>query len=275
MKKMIYLILIGIFCCQTEKKPEEKSPVFAGENNAWDVYEGRVPLNEKINLYIELSMLPSDQTGEGYFRLNEFTEADYNFTPSSTFKGKYSTLYGDGRQEVIIQFHNSAMAKGLKRTYVVHGFKGNITDTHLRMIREEPFRVSDLVVKIQAKNKLVVLDQSLQPVTTDPLHNLTRRSSRLFTVEGYFRHTGDTADFLEMNTKEKWAVSKLGQYHQAIGQYHKLVKDKFEVTYLKAIGYSVQHTDKRGRDIEALAFKKILQMTSSPGLTEEYNLLDQ
>jgi hypothetical protein len=47
-------------------------------------------------------------------------------------------------------------------------------------------------------------------------------------------------------------VSKLGQYHQAIMQYHQLAKDKFEITYLKA----VHHTNKDGEEIEALVFKK-------------------
>ena len=68
-------------------------------------------------------------------------------------------------------------------------------------------------------------------------------------------------------------MSKLGDYHQAISQYHKLTKQKFEVTYLKAIGYSIEQTNREGKQIEALVFKKVLQMTSSPSPPEDYGPL--
>ena len=143
------------------------------------------------------------------------------------------------------------------------------------MIREEVFRDSDLTVKLKGKNTLVVLDESLQPVTIDPVFNLHRRTSKLFTVEGYFRHNGDTADFLEMNTKESWAVSKLGDYRHAIRQYHQLTSEKFEVTYLKGVAYTIRQTNRQGNAVDALVLKNILQMTSAPELTSEYHELTQ
>jgi len=275
MKKMICFLVLGTFSCEMEKKPEERFSLYQAESNGWIVYEGCVPLNEESNLFIELSMLPSDPVGEGFFQMKEFIEENYHYTPASTFKGKYSTLYGEGADDMVVQFHNSAQAEGVKRTYLTPGFEGNLTDTHIKMIREEPFRQTDLAVKIQGKNKLLVLDQHQKLISAEPQFNLTKRTSKLFTLEGYFRHNGDTVDFLEMNTKEKWAVSKLGEYGQAIHQYHRLTKDKFEVTYLKAIGYSIQHTNKEGKEVDALVFKKVLQMTSSPTLTQEYDLLVQ
>ena len=78
-----------------------------------------------------------------------------------------------------------------------------------------------------------------------------------------------------MNTKEAWSVTKLGDYHKAITQYHQLVREKSEVTYIKATAFSVRHTNKEGREIEALVLKRVLQMTASPNLTAEYNLLIQ
>jgi hypothetical protein len=231
------------------------------------VYEGRVPLNDKTSLYLEVSMLPSDQAGEGSFHIDEFIEQDFNYTPVSSFKGNYSTLYGEDRQEMVLHFRNSAHEDDLKRTY--------ITASRIKMIREEAFRQTDLAVRIEGKNKLVVLDDNLIPVAVDHHLNLMKRSSRLFTVEGYFRHNGDTADFFEMNTKDAWAVTKLGDYQKAITQYHQLVKEKSEVTYIKATGFSVSHTNKEGREIEALVLKRVLQMTASPNLTADYNLLVQ
>jgi len=268
---MIFYILIGIFSCQRDKNPVAITPVLSLENNAWAVYEGRVPLHDKTDLYIELAMLPGVETGEGSYRIEEFIEEDFTFIPASTFKGKYSTLYGDEPGEMILQFHNSAWQGGLKRSYLAPGIQGNLTNSSIKMIREEPFRRTDLVLKVQGINKLLVLDDNTKPVTADPSYNLIRRTSKLFTLEGYFRHIGDTADFFEMNTREKWAVSKLGAYHQAILQYHKLIKEKSEVTYLKAVGFSIRHTNKESREIEALVIKRVLQMTSSPSLTEEYN----
>jgi hypothetical protein len=273
MKKMICFLVLGTFSCEMEKKPDERSALYQAESNGWIVYEGCVPLNEESNLLIELSVLPTDRVGEGFFQMKEFIEKNYQYTPTSAFKGKYSTLYGEGEDDIIVQFHNSAQAEGVKRTYLTPGFEGNLTDTHIQMIREERFRQTDLAVKIQGKNKLLVLDQNQQPISIERQFNLAKRTSKLFTLEGYFRHNGDTADFLEMNTKEKWAVSKRGEYGHAINQYHQLAKDKFEVTYLKAIGYSIQHTNKEGKEVDALVLKKVLQMTSSPTLTHEYNLL--
>ena len=86
------------------------------------VYEARAPLNDKNPRYIEVSMVAADQLGEGSHRINEFMETDYNFTAVSTFTGKYSTLYGDGGQTILVQFLNSALAKPLKRSYITRSF---------------------------------------------------------------------------------------------------------------------------------------------------------
>ena len=275
MRKIIFFILTGLFSCQPEKKPDAFYPGFPSEEATWMVYEGRVPLSEKSNLYIEVSVLPSPATGEGSFELKEYVETAGASSAAASFKGKYSTLYGETPGERMLQFHHSARDKGVTRSYLTPGYQGGFTNSGTKMIREELFRTTDLVVKIQGKNKLLVLDGKLQPLSLDAQANLTRRASKLFTVEGYFRHNGDTGVFVEMNTGERWPVSKLGQYHQAISQYYQLTKAKFEVTHLKAVGYSIRHTNKEGKEIDALVFKRILQMTSSPELTGEYNPLPQ
>ena len=192
MKKTFYFILIGLFSCQTEQKRDEVLPEDTFEFSEWMVYEGRVPLSEKVHLYIELSMLPGSRDGEGSYMLAEFLETENAYTPASNFNGKYSTLYGDSPQERIIQFINSAQAEGLTRTYVTPASPGNTANWNKPVLREEPFRRTDLVVKMEKNNRLTVLDQDLNPVSRDPDYFLARRTSRLFTVEGYFRHNGDT-----------------------------------------------------------------------------------
>jgi hypothetical protein len=198
-------------------------------------------------------------------------ETDFAYTPIGSFNGKYSTLYGEGPEEIFIQFHNSARPEGLKRTFLSPRLNGNQTDTPVKMIREELFRHTDLAVRIEGNHRLIVLDKNSKPVNGDPDFNLIKRTSKLFTLEGYFRYTGYAADFYEINTRERWVVSKQGEYHYAIRQYHQLTKDKFEVTYIKAIGFSIQHTSEEGIPMDALVIKRVLQMTSSPTLTEEYN----
>jgi hypothetical protein len=134
----------------------------------------------------------------------------------------------------------------------------------IKTMNEEYFRNTDLVLQVKGQYTLVVLDKKAVPITYDAQFNLVRRMSRPFTVEGYFTHKGDSADFFEINTKEAWAVSKHGAYIQAINQYHQLAKVKFENLYLKAVAYPIHHVNKDGKEGEALVFKKIIQMTSSP-----------
>jgi hypothetical protein len=95
---------------------------------------------------------------------------------------------------------------------------------------------------------------------------LIKRTSKPFTVEGYFTHMGDSARFEEINTEQLWPVSKLGAYHVATRQYHQLADKKYERIYLKGVGYSVVRYDRRDEGEEALVFKKILQMTSAPSI---------
>lgn len=193
-------MILTFFSCNTGEKIPGTFPISEGGDDHWIVYEGRVPLDEKKNLYMEVSMLPSDLTGEGYFQLSESLEKDHTYTPVSEFRGKYATIYGEGPEELIVHLHNSAQAEGLKRTYLSNtGYKTYFSDADIQVIKEEFFRKTDLTLLSPGKNKLIVLDQNLKPLTLDPQYNLTKRTSKLFTVEGYFRHKGDTADFFEMN----------------------------------------------------------------------------
>jgi hypothetical protein len=266
MKKLFWFILIGVLSCENRKQLPAEIASDTGENTMWSTYEGRVPLNDDYSLYIEVSIKPSTETGRGIFELKESVEGGNSVSTAVTFKGEYSTLYGENAEERIVQFHNTAREQGLKRTHVVTGFKNNVTDSRLKMIREEEFRATDLTLKVGDKHKLLVLDDRLQQVSTESEHNLVKRTSRVFTIEGYFRHNGDSADFVELNTGENWPVSKYGDYMKAIRQYHQLTQKKFQVTYLKGTGFSIRHTNKQGEELDALVIRKVLQMTSTSDL---------
>lgn len=262
MKKLSYVLLLTVLSCNHRSAVNEEFPRVSEENGGWITYEGRVPLNENGSLYLEVHMLPSSQTGEGLYQITEYLETGNSRSAETAYKGKYSTFYGDTPDEMIVQFYNSSRPDGLRRTYLTPGFRENLTDSDLKMIREEPFRTTDLILKTFGRNKLLVLDDHLQVASDDGEHNLVKRTSKPFTIEGYFRHNGDSADFREMNTGEKWAVSKYGEYHKAIREYHQLTQRKFDVTYLKGIGFSIRHTNRQGKDVEALVIKRVLQMTA-------------
>ena len=265
MEKLVYFILLGIFSCDQPRKANDGLPGFPDAGDRLMTYEGKIPLDEKTNLYVELSLSPSDQPGEGTFRLEEFLESENGRSKISFFEGRYSTLIGDNPDERIMQLYNTAHDRPLRRKYVIRRFNG--TDSQRTVLREEPFRQSDLILKIQGTEKLIVLDKELQALSTEREHNLIRRTSRVFTVEGYFRHNGDSADFYEMNTGDVWPVSKLGDYHKAIKQYYQLTERKFQATYMKATGFSINHVNKEGIDTEALVIRKVVQMTST---TQEF-----
>ena len=263
MKNWICIVLVACLSCGKPTELKEESTILPEENDNSVLYEGRVPLDEGNNLYIELTMVPSARLGEGSYEMKEFAETDSTRDHTFTFAGQYSTLYGETLEQIVIQFHNSA-SKGYDRTYLTRGSKGKITDSNLKIIRTEPFRTTDLTVRIFDKDKLIVLDDRLNTISRESEFNLIRRTSKLFTIEGYLRHRGDSADFFEMNTGEICAVSKYGDYRKVIRQYHQLANRKFEMTYLKGVGFSIRHINKEGREIEALVIKKVLQMTASP-----------
>lgn len=261
MKNIISILLIVIFSCQKGNQVAEIFPLQESGSKRWSVFEGRVPLNEKTHLYLEVSMLPSDVLGEGSFSLTESLQEENGSRIVSELKGTYSTIYGEGPEDLILQLHNSAHPQGFKRTYLNRG-EGQ-SNSEMKVLKEESFRDTDLILKSQGNNKLLVLDQRSQPISREMEYNLTKRTSKLFTVEGYFRHNGDTADFYEINTREKWAISKLGEYDRACNEYHRLVEKKREVTYMKATAYSINQLNENGDEMDALVFKKILQMTST------------
>lgn len=261
MKNIISTLLIATFSCQKGKQVAETFPLQESDSKRWSVYEGRIPLNDNTHLYLEVSILPSDVLGEGSFHLTESLQEEQGSRIVSELKGSYSIIYGEGPEELIVQLHNSAHPQGFKRTYLSRG--GGKSNSEMKALKEESFRHTDLTLKIRGNNKLLVLDQKLKPITNEIEYNLTKRTSKVFTVEGYFRHNGDTADFFEINTREKWPISKLGEYARACNEYHRLVEKKHEVTYMKATAYSINQLNENGDEMEVLVFKKILQMTST------------
>ena len=254
MKKRICLFFLLASCNPKREElrffPDSQSP---GNES---IYEGRVPLDEKRLLVIELNLLPYANSAEGQYKLQETIEDGSASYPLSERSGQYSS-YQEG-EKIIVRLHNSALGDGVKRTYYAKNEKG---DTRFR---EENLRAVDLTLLRLDDETFSVLATTSEPVSRNANDHLYKRASPNFTIEGYFRHTGDSADFFEMNTEHRWAVTKMGAYGAAIRQYHELVEEKFQPVYLKGVGYSIHRPNETGKKVEALVIKKLVQMSSVP-----------
>lgn len=246
------LFLLVIFtACNDLKRSEEEFPVKTTTD--WITYEGRVPVTDKDNLYMEITMLPGN-AGEGHYRFDEFFETPTDVNKIGSFTGIYSS-FSTPSGEIEIHFQNSSYPQGIRYRYP------SLDGKH---IREQEYRVRDLVLRNDGGHKLIALDNANQPISLDERHNLSKRTSTVFTIEGKFAHVGDSSVFYEMNTKQVWPLSRQGAYELATRQYYQLADMKNEGIYLKGTGFSVREVDQRGHRKEALVIKSIIAMTSSP-----------
>jgi hypothetical protein len=251
MFRYFFVMFCFLTACNNLTRSEEEFPVKSTSD--WITYEGRIPVNEKDNLYLEVGMLPGSP-GEGYYKLEEFLETAGGTEKTGSFKGNYTT-FSTSVGEIEIHFQNSSYPTGVKRRY---------TSPDGKRIREEDYRVRDLVLQKDGDYKLIALDNSNEPISLEDNHNLSKRTSNVFTVEGKFAHVGDSSVFYEINTNQTWSVSRQGSYELATRQYHQLANSKNEGIYLKGTGFSIRQIDSRGRGKESLVFKKIITMTSNP-----------
>ncbi|HEY0740208.1 MAG TPA: hypothetical protein VGD40_02065 [Chryseosolibacter sp.] len=251
MYKCFFVLLALATACNDLKRSEEEFPVKTTSD--WITYEGRVPVTDKQNLYMEIAMLPGN-AGEGYYQLDEFLETPTDVSKIGSFKGVYSS-FSTPSGELEIHFQNSSYPEGI--TYRYPSLDG-------KRIREQEYRVRDLVLRKEGDDKLIAVDNANQPISLDERHNLSKRTSHLFTIEGKFAHVGDSSVFYETNTKQVWPLSRQGAYELATRQYYQLSDVKNEGIYLKGVGFSVREVDERGHRKEALVIKSIIAMTSSP-----------
>jgi len=242
-------------CEQKPDAPDDSENSIA--SSEWVVYDGEVPLDESRTLAIVLSLKQGTNVSEGEYQLTEFEKKENMQAELGKSKGTYAASFDTDTQAWIIRLQGAALENGVKRIY----------RPNPGTIREEIFRTRDLTLKKEDDDRLMVLDADEEPVSTEPGFNLIKRTSGLFTAEGYFVYKGNTAEFYEMNTHEKWTVSKRGAFYEAANQYHQLAKEKFESLYLKAVAFSIHSDAKKGNN-RMLVFKRIIQTSSSPVIVE-------
>lgn len=244
------VIILLCFGCNDLKKSEEEFPVKSSTD--WITYEGRIPVNENDYLYLELSMRPGN-AGEGTYRLEELLRTQAGSEKVGSFRGSYSS-FATPRGDIEIHFQGSSYPTGIRRTS---------TSADGKRIREEEYRVRDLVLRKDGDHRMIALDNANEPISVDLDDNLSKRTSTIFTVEGTFAHVGDSAVFYEVNTERVWPVSKQGEYALAIRQYYELANLKNEGVYLKGTGFSIDQLNLKGERKESLVLKKIISMSKT------------
>jgi hypothetical protein len=250
MHRFYFSVIIVCVGCNDLKKSDEEFPVKSTTD--WITYEGRIPINENDYLYLELSMLPGNP-GEGLYRLQESLRTPAGTDNVGSFKGSYTSFAKPGGQ-IEIHFQNSSYPTGIRRTS---------KSADGKRIREEEYRVRDLVLLKEGDHKMIALDNANEPISLDEDDNLCKRTSTIFTVEGTFAHVGDSAAFYEVNTERVWPVSKQGEYALAIRQYYELADLKNEGVYLKGTGFSIERLSSNGGKKETLVLKKIISMSKT------------
>ena len=252
----IPLVIIFFLCaCAEEKIPANAFEVVSSKLRQ---FEGRVTLGTDDYLRYEIDFIESDITGEGSYRMKESLEGANGVVVLQEITGQYTSVYGlgDDKKAIIIRIHNSGLPEGVKRVFKA--------DPRSRIITEEMFRKKDLTLRKINEHTLAVLDSRLQLVSDEVGHLLYQKTSRPFTVEGYFVHLGNDLLLHEVNTDEDLHIAKLGEYETALRHYYQLRVEKSEKLYFKGVGFTTLVNDqKTGKQKEALVLKKIIQMQSS------------
>lgn len=247
MKTLLILLAGAVFSCSRPQPISEPYPHYLIEEEDWIVYEGTLPASYGPDVHVELSLFPGAPGLGSRYNMMEYPDVSRwseVFAGMIRSSGRYLVLSSpEGR---IIHISDRTFIRSIS-------MRGDL--------RMPEFGKENLYLKSDGEEKLVFVDENIKEKNRD--YVLTRRSSPLFTVEGYFSVYNDTTDFYERNTGKAWAVARLGRYGEAVKKYDYLAKEKFEGVYVKALAYTVRHLTPEGKEIHALVFKKILHMDST------------
>lgn len=250
---IIFLYVAGTLSCSRSRLSDEPFPPYETPDEDWITYEGTIPWDHGVEAYVELSLRPGAPGIESFYSMHETITGKYaglKFATGMSSKGKYAVLIGGDAR--ILQIQDRQKMKTLPH----ENYFGKVT-----------YEQEDLYLKISNDHELVLVDKDFQRL--EKKYTLIRRTSPLFTVEGYFTVYDDTTDFFERNTRKKWSIAQLGEYDLAVKKYNYVSKEKFEGVYIKALSYTVRSVDKGGKEIDALVFKTLLGEDSLRSFNEQ------
>jgi hypothetical protein len=243
MKNSLLLIALVVALQACTKPHPRATTAFPTELNPakdWVTYEGITHVENGDSVFTVLSLQTVAPGLDSRYRMVEsLYHPEYTLMSSSS--GAYRVLSGGTGNYIIQLIDKKPVQKFWKGTKDLR-FKG---------------LPGDLFFRNEGQHRLLLVDENFE--ASDPKCSLHRRSD-LFTVEGYLTVYPDTAEFYEKNTQKKWAVARFGYYYDAVKNYHLLAKQRHEGIYLKALSYSTPESDPDGNEIDALVFKRILQM---------------
>lgn len=248
MKALLILLAAVIFSCSRPQPVSQSYPNYLIKEEDWIVYEGTLPSSYGPEVHVELSLFPGPPGLDSRYMMVEYPDTIRQ--PTKEFEG----WVGSSGRYMVLSSSQDQIIHISDRTFVrAISMKGDFP-------RPE-FGKENLYLKSEGEDELVLVDENLK----EKNHNyvLTRRSSPLFTVEGYFSLYDGTTDFYEKNTRKVWSVAQLAEYDKAVKKYKYLAKQKFEGVYLKALSYTVRDLTQDGKEINLLVFKKILHMDST------------
>lgn len=247
MNKLFLSICLVSACTVYEKEKQKPFPALTiSGNDDWAIYEGQW-LTKGGVIRLELSLKSGSFGYDSYYKLRESFEGD-SLASGAPSHGLYSSYRGFSNNEYRICLHD--VNRYDKGGYLRYKKLGNIDG------KEEMFFMT------RGNDELLPCDNNFNPLTRDRRYTLHRRSN-LFTVEGYFTMEQDSIEFFERNTGEYWKITDLGEFNELTGGYKKLVKEKYEGIYLKALAYSVRDTTSMmGKG--ALVIKRIISLGNDP-----------
>ena len=231
MKTLFTILMVGVtLSCSRLEPASEEFPHYQVKDEEWIVYEGRLPTTNDTDVHVELSLFPGAPGLDSRYRMMEFPD-----TASST---RYRGLVGSRGRYIVLSSPEARIIHITDRSV----FKAFVQRENFPL---PEFGKQDVYLKIDGEHRLMFVNEDFRE--TSVKYVLTRRTSPLFTVEGYFSVYNDTTDFFEKNTQKQWSVAQLGAYDEAVRKYTYLSKEKFEGVYLKALAYTAS-PERRRRD---------------------------
>jgi len=242
-------------CSSKEETPQQTADYEMAEHEEWITYEGVVRSETGNDVKLQLSLLQNSVGMESKYRTEEEYISPQEDRLLTNRQGKYSILYGSG-SDMVVTLHES---KGISLGWELgsgYAMSPNLPSEEL--LANAKF--GKLIFKAgRNSNELVLLDENSNPISDDNRYTLKKRSL-LFTVEGFVTFEPNVTDFFEMHTRDTWTVAKAGSYGEVQKKYNKLVTERHEGIYTKAVAFYVDDIDSTGAEVKNLVIKRIITM---------------
>jgi hypothetical protein len=234
-----YLVILLLLSGACKPKPQQDFVIVTTGDDEWVHYEGEwiIPSG---TVYLELALKTGAQGLDAQYKLYESVVTD-SMASGTSSDGVYTTFMGRRDSTMGIVLRNLS----------------DFTYSTFFRYRESADLPEEMFFITRGQYELLPCDPDFKPLTTDKRYTLHRRSE-LQTVEGYVTFDADSVDFFECNTRVRYSMADLAEFHRIKKGYKILAKEKHAGVYVKALAYTV--VDSTGRNNRALVIKRLLMM---------------